>query len=248
MKKHLLFCLIFLFSLNCAAYAQDKPKGKFIGNFNTNKFDSDSINNPFGRYGSKFSSDSIKNPFGEYGSKFSDKSVNNPYTNNAPKIYDQNGNYAGKLSKNKYDPDSIFNSSSPYYIKRMNKYGNYSIYSEDPNANAQIQPSISTQNNAPAFVAPAYTPAIAPTGYTSRKTAIATGIINALANEKKQHDECDAVNAQYEEIEARTGIPQPRLMTPDEQIAYEEKIRKQRGGPHFSDISAARLRCKPHAA
>lgn len=35
----------------------------------------------------------------------------NPYATDAPKLYDEEGNYRGKLSANPYDPESV---SNPY--------------------------------------------------------------------------------------------------------------------------------------
>jgi hypothetical protein len=94
---------------------------KYIGNYNTNQYDSNSVNNPYGSYGSKYSADSINNPYGQYGSHYSNNSATNPYATDAPKLYDQNGNYRGKLSANQYDPESV---SNPY-----GRYG--SKYSSD---------------------------------------------------------------------------------------------------------------------
>lgn len=92
------------------------PATEYIGNYNTNQYDPNSVNNPYGTYGSPYSSKSINNPYGIYGSRYSNKSANNPYATDAPKLYDQNGNYRGKASANPYDPDSI---SNPY-----GRYGN----------------------------------------------------------------------------------------------------------------------------
>ena len=78
------------------------------------------LNNPYGA-GSPYNPNSPNNPYGRYGSPYSNESANNPYATNAPKIYDQNGNYRGRLSTNKYDPDSV---SNPY-----GQYGNR--YSSD---------------------------------------------------------------------------------------------------------------------
>ncbi len=89
----------------------------YLGNLNTNKFDPNSVNNPFGNYGSKYSSLSINNEFGKYGSQFSMYSANNPYAIHAPKLYDQDGIYLGKLSANKFDPESIFNTFGIYGSK-----------------------------------------------------------------------------------------------------------------------------------
>lgn len=64
-------------------YSRD---GKYLGNLSTNKYDPNSVNNPYGRYGSKYSSDSINNEYGRYGSPYSSESANNPYATNAPRI------------------------------------------------------------------------------------------------------------------------------------------------------------------
>ena len=63
----------------------DSPKlydsqGNFRGNVNANKYDPDSVANPYGRYGSKYSNDSINNPYGA-GSRYNQDSPNNPYGN-----------------------------------------------------------------------------------------------------------------------------------------------------------------------
>ena len=50
-----------------------------LGTVNQNRFDPNSISNPFGRYGSPLSPDSIHNPMGRYGSPLSPDSVHNPY-------------------------------------------------------------------------------------------------------------------------------------------------------------------------
>ena len=60
--------------------------GKYLGNLSANKFDPNSVNNEFGKYGSKFSPDSVNNEFGRYGSKFSNESANNPFATQAPVI------------------------------------------------------------------------------------------------------------------------------------------------------------------
>lgn len=65
--------------------SQDSPKlydsqGNFRGNLNSNKYDPDSVANPYGRYGSKYSNDSINNPYGA-GSRYNQDSPNNPYGN-----------------------------------------------------------------------------------------------------------------------------------------------------------------------
>jgi hypothetical protein len=61
---------------------------KYLGNLNQNQFDPNSVNNPFGRYGSPYSPDSVRNPFGQYGSPYSPYSPTNPFTSgDSPRIY-----------------------------------------------------------------------------------------------------------------------------------------------------------------
>ena len=68
------------------------------------------LNNPYGA-GNPYKGDGLMNPYSEHGSRYSDKSWTNPNANNTPRIYDNQGNYRGKLSNNPNDPDSI---SNPY--------------------------------------------------------------------------------------------------------------------------------------
>lgn len=78
-------------------------------------YDPRCTNNPYGA-GSPYAPNSINNPYGQYGSPYSNQSVNNPYATNPPRLYDQYGNYRGRLSANPYLPDST---SNPYGV-----YGN----------------------------------------------------------------------------------------------------------------------------
>ncbi|PSJ16410.1 hypothetical protein C7H79_13540 [Nitrosomonas supralitoralis] len=64
----------------------DRETGKYLGTLSNNHYDSDSVSNPYGQYGSKYSPDSISNPYGQYGSKYSPDSPNNPYATNPPVI------------------------------------------------------------------------------------------------------------------------------------------------------------------
>jgi hypothetical protein len=83
--------LIACFALPVAANAYDgrpsSPKlysgdGKFLGNANANRYDPNSVANPYGKYGSRYSEDSVNNPYGRYGSRYSPESANNPYVDN----------------------------------------------------------------------------------------------------------------------------------------------------------------------
>lgn len=124
------FCVLML--LGSSAFAAN-----YLGEYNNNPYDSDSISNPYGQYGSPYSSDSVNNPYGKYGSRYSSKSARNPYyATDTPKLYDQNGNYRGKMSANPYDPDSISNLygryGNPYSSDSINNpYGAGNPYSSD---------------------------------------------------------------------------------------------------------------------
>ena len=52
--------------------------GNYRGKLSSNKYDPDSVSNPYGRYGSEYSSDSINNPYGA-GNPYRSDSPNNPY-------------------------------------------------------------------------------------------------------------------------------------------------------------------------
>ena len=128
LKRTCLFIVVPLASTLSAA--------TYIGNYNTNDYDPNSVNNPYGIYGSIYSPNSINNPYGKYGSEYSNTSATNPYAIDAPKLYDQNGNYRGKLSANKYDPESVSNPYGIYGSKCSpesinNPYGAGSPYSTD---------------------------------------------------------------------------------------------------------------------
>jgi hypothetical protein len=62
--------------------------GQFLGVINDNSFDTDSIANSFGTYGSPFNSLSIWNSFGTYGSDFSSLSPWNEITGTPPGIFE----------------------------------------------------------------------------------------------------------------------------------------------------------------
>jgi len=59
----------------------------YRGTLNGNRYDPDSISNPYGRYGSRYSPDSINNPYGA-GSRYRPDSPNNPY-GSGWSIYDE---------------------------------------------------------------------------------------------------------------------------------------------------------------
>ncbi len=91
----------------------------YLGRLSENKYDSESISNKYGQYGSRYGN-TVTNPYSPYGNRYSSTSITNQYTTDAPKIYAEDGTYLGKLSANKYDPESISNPYGPY----GSKYGN----------------------------------------------------------------------------------------------------------------------------
>jgi hypothetical protein len=68
-------------------YAQD---GTYLGRLNANRYDPQSVSNPYGKYGSRYSATSTNNPYSAYGSPYSAQSATNPYTLTPPVvIYDE---------------------------------------------------------------------------------------------------------------------------------------------------------------
>ena len=82
----------------------------YLGNLSKNPYDPNSTSNPYGA-GNPYNSKSVTNPYGQYGSRYSNKSATNPYATDAPKLYDDDGNYRGRLSSNPYGAESTSNPS-----------------------------------------------------------------------------------------------------------------------------------------
>jgi len=74
----------------------------FLGCLNCSKYDSGSIWNKYGEYGSKYSDKSIWNKYGTFGSKYNSYSPWNKYSNDPPIIVDKDGNNYGYFTANKY--------------------------------------------------------------------------------------------------------------------------------------------------
>jgi hypothetical protein len=74
----------------------------FWGVLIVRKFETDSICNQFGQFGSEFQSDSIWNMYGTYGSKFNSDSPWNQFSQGSVAIVDQNGGFYGDLTANKF--------------------------------------------------------------------------------------------------------------------------------------------------
>lgn len=86
--------------------------GQYLGKLCLNRYESESITNQYGTYGSKYATTSIWNQYSTYGSKYSSLSPFNQYTSTPPTVY-LKGRKVGLLTKNKYlgynniDPDNL---------------------------------------------------------------------------------------------------------------------------------------------
>ena len=94
--------------------AQD-DKNTYLGKI-TNPYDSESIFNEYGTYGSEYNSASIWNQYATFGSEYNSYSPHNSYTSTPPMII-KNKKILGYLSTNK----SIKSSISPNLLKALCK-------------------------------------------------------------------------------------------------------------------------------
>lgn len=85
--------------------------GTFLGVVSKDKYNLESISNPYARYGNQYSPDSILNPYGIYGSKYGPKSPWNQYApaTSAPVL---ERNLLGvralcRLTSNQYAPQPV---------------------------------------------------------------------------------------------------------------------------------------------
>lgn len=81
---------------------------QFLGCFNCNKYDSDSICNEYGA-GNEYNSNSIFNEYGTFGNEYSSSSPWNEYSssNDVPVLVDRQGNFYGYLTINKYRSGAV---------------------------------------------------------------------------------------------------------------------------------------------
>ena len=75
---------------------------EYLGKLVTNPYDSDSIWNEYGTYGSKYQTNSIWNEYGKYGSKYQTTSAFNDYATKPPIIVTNSGKTIGYLTSNEY--------------------------------------------------------------------------------------------------------------------------------------------------
>ena len=74
-------------ALNAQSPYMVSQSGQYLGNLSANRFDPNSVSNPYGQYGSRYSPTSINNPYSACGSAYSPQGVRNPYATQAPVIY-----------------------------------------------------------------------------------------------------------------------------------------------------------------
>jgi len=132
--------------------------GTYLGVVSNNKYDPNSISNPYGQYGSRYSPTSVNNPYGTYGSRYSPYSATNPYATEAPKIVNP---YLGRLSANPYAPDSTANRygtyGSPYSPSSINNP--YGAYGNPHSPSSVTNPyAIAPLPTLPSFALPPLTP------------------------------------------------------------------------------------------
>jgi hypothetical protein len=90
--------------------------GQFLGRITDNPYDSESITNPYGPYGSAYSGTSIFNAYAQYGSQYGTLSLNNPYSQKPPKLM-IDGRLLGLVSANPNIPNRIPTESFLYVLK-----------------------------------------------------------------------------------------------------------------------------------
>ena len=74
----------------------------FLGCLNCDKYGDKSIWNKYGDFGSKYNNNCIWNKYGDYSGKYSDLSPFNKYATNPPVLVDNDGNFYGYFTANKY--------------------------------------------------------------------------------------------------------------------------------------------------
>ena len=76
----------------------------FLGCLTCSKYNSDSVCNRYGTYGSRYNANSIWNKYGTFGSRYNSSSPWNRYSSadSVPAVIDRNGNFYGYFTINSY--------------------------------------------------------------------------------------------------------------------------------------------------
>jgi hypothetical protein len=105
MKIKFFGILVFLF-LSAESYGQTlhlyggSGHDIYLGCLNCNDYDSNSIWNEYGTYGSSYNSLSIWNEYGTYGNEYNSNCPWNEYGSNPPVVVDKEGNFYGYFTVN----------------------------------------------------------------------------------------------------------------------------------------------------
>lgn len=86
--------------------------GQFLGILSSQKFQTESVMNEYGSYGSSYSSTSIFNRYCNYGNEYNSLSPFNSYSHNPPRVFVR-GSLIGYLTVNRFisnriDPHELF--------------------------------------------------------------------------------------------------------------------------------------------
>ena len=89
----------------------------YLGCLNCSKYETSSIWNQYGAHGSKYNSQCIWNQYGQYGGKYSNTSPFNPHASNPPVLVDEDGNFYGYFTANKYHTKRTNNKLALFIIE-----------------------------------------------------------------------------------------------------------------------------------
>ena len=95
----------------------DKDHDVFLGCLDCSRFESSSVCNRFGEFGSRFNAKSIWNRFGNYGSRFSTKSPWNKFAADPPVVVDRAGGFYGYFTANKFHNQRI---NGQFFLEFLN--------------------------------------------------------------------------------------------------------------------------------
>ena len=97
----------------------------YLGCLNCDSYNSNSIWNEYGTYGSSYNSKSIWNEYGTYGSEYNSNCPWNEYGTNPPVVVDKQGNFYGYFTVNEY------NSKRADFNLALTIYKYYDLIRED---------------------------------------------------------------------------------------------------------------------
>ena len=75
----------------------------FLGCLNCSEYSAESVLNQYGSYGSAYGGQSIHNRYSDFGSQYSASSACNEYASDPPVVVDDQGNFYGHLTLNRYN-------------------------------------------------------------------------------------------------------------------------------------------------